>query len=129
MKAAAYAVFAHPVHNVINVFHALMIHLEPIATLHNAKSAYQVAVNCVYPVKIASNASARNVSHYVPIAFNAKIAFIALKILKDLIAINARIARNACLVKTALLALIKRRKFPEVKHSIQRYEVSTLSIN
>ena len=107
MKAAAYAAPAHHVHNVINVFHALMIHLEPIATLHNAKSAYQVPVNCVYLVKIASNASARNVSHYVPIAFNAKTAFIALKILKDLTAINARIARNAFLVKIALLALIR----------------------
>ena len=107
MKAAAYAGTANHVHNVINVFHALMIHLEPIATLHNAKSAYQVPVNCVYLVKIASNASARNVSHYVPIASNAKIAFIVLKILMALTAINARIARNACLVKTALIALIR----------------------
>ena len=67
-------------------------------------------MNCVYLVKIASNASARNVNQHVPIAFNAKIAFIALKILMILNAIKfgiARIARNACLVKTALIALIR----------------------
>ena len=71
VKAAANTASAYHVLNVVNVFHALMIHLEPIATLHNAKSANQVAANCVYLVKIASNASARNVSHYVPIVFNA----------------------------------------------------------
>ena len=65
-------------------------------------------MNCVYHVKIASNASARNVNQHVPIAFNAKIAFIALKILMDLTAINARIARNAFLAKIAFLALNRR---------------------
>ena len=84
-----------------------MIHLDPIAILQSALDATIVTASNILNVKIASNASARNVMQNVPTANHVSNAYHALNTQMILNAISANLAKSANLVHPALLVLNK----------------------